>query len=185
MMMTLALYLTRRPSARNWQTGSWTSATQCSLDTTSKPTGSAWLAEAYWKITSEWMSVEFAKDYPQPDVWQPIPVERNNPSVERAEAALDKGIDIIRSDNGYNATHPEERRYVLDHLTAFAKRMKEDAQIGWMYFKTFALEPLDTVIKRFGKAATGIAAAAAREALIRWARESGGEIIRFLLSLLT
>lgn len=143
-----------------------------------------WLVEAHRKINSDWMQIQYEKDEPPPDIWQPIPVERDDPLANQAEVALEKAIDAIRSDNGYGATHPEERRHVLDHLTACARRMKEETHIAWMYLKTFALEPLAAVIKRFGKAATGLAATEARDALIKWAREKGGEIIRFFLNVL-
>jgi hypothetical protein len=138
-----------------------------------------WLNEAIKVINDRWERGQF-RDESEPDVWEPLPVERESETFQNAAAALDEAIEAVRADNGYAASHPEERRYVLDHLSALAKRLREDAQLSWMYLKEFGFKPLGMVIERFGKAATGIVAAGAREALVAWVKERGGELLHWL-----
>jgi hypothetical protein len=144
--------------------------------------GRKWLDVAIKEINSQWWQVSnLPKSQKQHDVWEPIPVERNDPVCKEAVATLDKTIEAVRADNGYSATHSEERRLVLDKLSAASKRLKEDTQISWMYLRQFAFEPLDLLIRRFGKAATGLAASEAREALVKWLKERAGELLSWLL----
>lgn len=144
----------------------------------------AWLSEAVSTISSNWRTVAWSlPDAPnEPDVWEPIPIDREDPAVKEAVSTVEAATEAIRADNGYAATHDEERRYVLDHLSSALKRLKEDTQIGWMYLKEFALDPLTMVIRRFGKAATGLAATEAQNALLRWLRERIGDILDSLLN---
>lgn len=81
---------------------------------------------------------------------------------------MDQAIEKIESSNGYAAEVPGERQYVLESLKTASKTLKENAQIYWMQLKVFVLEPLSRVIKRFGNAAEGVAASAARDAIHDW-----------------
>jgi hypothetical protein len=107
------------------------------------------------------------------DIWQPIPLDRGDQHQQQATKTLDRIIEELRGDNGYAATYPEEKAFVQDKLTAVSKRLKEDSQISWMYLLEFAFKPLGIIIKRFGEAAAGIAASAARESLSSWLKSKG------------
>jgi hypothetical protein len=105
--------------------------------------------------------------------WAPIPLDRNDLQQEQAAEALDRIIEELRGDNGYAATNPEEKAFVQDKLSAVARRLKEDSQISWMYLQEFAFKPLGILIKRFGGAAIGIAAATAKDAFVSWLKSKG------------
>lgn len=107
------------------------------------------------------------------DVWEPIPLDRSDRAQEQATEALDRIIEGLRGDNGYAATNAQEKAFVQDKLSAVTKRLKEDSQISWMYLLEFAFKPLEIVVKRFGGAAIGIAASAAKDSLAAWLKSKG------------
>jgi hypothetical protein len=123
------------------------------------------------ELTSSAASPESLRD--EEIDWEPIPLERDDDKQTVAMSALDKVVDELRGDNGYAATNPEEKAYVQDKLLAVTKRLKEASQISWMYLSEFAFKPLAIIIKRFGGAALGVAAAAANEALASWLKSKG------------
>lgn len=100
--------------------------------------------------------------------WKPLPLERSDTLLQAAKEALDTAIVQIEADNGYAVHAVGERNYVLSSLKTFRKFVREETQITAMYVKTFALEPLSLIVTRFGKAAVGVAAAAASAALVDW-----------------
>jgi hypothetical protein len=110
---------------------------------------------------------------PQEMQWEPLPLDRTDSKQQAANEALDNVVEELRQDNGYAATNPEEKAFVQDKLVAVTKRLKEDTHISWMYLREFAFKPLGIVIKRFGGAAIGIAAVAARESLVSWLKSKG------------
>jgi hypothetical protein len=57
---------------------------------------------------------------------------------------------------------------VVSRLTAFSQALKEKSEVYWADVKANALEPLGRVVKRFGPAAVGVAAVAARNAITEW-----------------
>jgi hypothetical protein len=107
------------------------------------------------------------------DSWEPIPLDRNDPSQELATKALDRIIEELRGDNGYATEHPEEKAFVQDKLFAVSKRFKEQTQISWMYLREFAFVPLTMLMKRFGGAAIGVAAATCKDVLTSWLKSKG------------
>jgi hypothetical protein len=108
--------------------------------------------------------------------WEPIPLDRDSSELRTVIQEIEKTADTVRSDNGYVSNHPHETKYVVDHLALAVKSLKEDAEISWMYLKEFVLAPLNIVIKRMGKAATGIVAASARAALTDWLKKHGFDL---------
>ncbi|KQY99578.1 hypothetical protein ASD45_01275 [Pseudolabrys sp. Root1462] len=105
--------------------------------------------------------------------WEPLPLDRTDPNLNSVIKTLEKVIDDVHGDNGYSAEHPEERRYVQDKLTVAIKTLKEEASISLAYAQAFIVEPLSRLIKRFGSAALGVAATAAREAFTTWLKSKG------------
>jgi hypothetical protein len=105
--------------------------------------------------------------------WEPIPLDRADELQQKAIKALDQTIEELRGSNGYNVVNSDEKVFVHDKLAAVAKRLKDDSQISWMYLQEFAIKPLGIIIKRFGGAAIGIAAVAAKEALSTWLKSKG------------
>ncbi len=84
-----------------------------------------WGALANLNSTYEKLNITDA-DFENPNNdWHPLPLDRADPGLQAAVSALDEVIEQVRGDNGYNATIPEERNYVLTALSAAVKTMKE------------------------------------------------------------
>ena len=140
------------------------------------------MERAIHSIHEQWNRVRW-KTEEAPDVWEPIPVERDAAdSKERNRSRSTRPQMLFARTTDMRRPIPKNVAFVLDRLGAVQKRLKEDVQIAWLYLKEFALDPLMTVAKRFGKAATGLAASEARDAIIKWLRQCASEIVRGLLS---
>jgi hypothetical protein len=105
--------------------------------------------------------------------WEPLQLERDDPQLKKAIAAVDDTAEKVRSDNGYAANLPEEREYVLDSLSTLSRRLKEASSISLAYLKEFAFAPLAKLLRRFKGAAIGLAASVAREAIREWLKRKG------------
>ncbi len=105
--------------------------------------------------------------------WAPIPLERDDEGLQALIGEIDKVAEQVRGDNGYGTQHGEEKTYVLEKLRSVSKRLKEDTTISWLYLREFAIEPLLILGRRFGKAAIGIAAEAAKAVLKEWLKKKG------------
>ncbi|MEM8574518.1 MAG: hypothetical protein AAGF48_07770 [Pseudomonadota bacterium] len=138
-----------------------------------------WLLNAINEVNKQYISLGFSSaDFQEAIVetdWEPIPIDRESPEVEKVETELDAAIEAIEGDNGYAVHHPAERDYALSQLKQFRKMLKTEAQIALLYVKNFAIDPLNRVIKRMGEAATGMAAAAARQAIVGWLKSLIGK----------
>jgi hypothetical protein len=76
-------------------------------------------------------------------------------------------------DNGYGSQFPDEKEYVVENLSAVKEKFAKDASISFAYIRKRALEPLGTLIERFGKASIGILAEAAKAVLKDWLQKRG------------
>jgi hypothetical protein len=132
----------------------------------------SWLRSALSAVNSQYDELEVMSDDFADNVievkWEPIPLDRADKQLQTATKAVDSAIQAIESDNGYAVNVPRERDYVLSNLKTIQNALKEKTQIYWIELKTFGIDPLTKVIKRFGPAAVGIAALAARKALFEW-----------------
>jgi hypothetical protein len=147
------------------------------------PYGAGWLKSALEQVNAayEKLGIEPA-DFEDPNVeWEPIPLDRNDATLNTAIEKIDEVIEEVRTSNGYADTLPEERTFVLDKLSNLSARLKTEATISWMYVKEFGLMPLQQVIVRFGNAAVGVVASAAKDALAAWLRANTSKAIEWLL----
>jgi hypothetical protein len=117
-----------------------------------------------------------------PDEWEPIPIDRQNPAFQEMQRTLEIAVREIESSNGYASSAPEERSYVVDQLTRLRDVLKTEAQVRWMVIKTFGIDSLAIVAKRFGKAAVGMAALAASRALQEWLKKAATKAIEWFTS---
>jgi histone H3/H4 len=62
---------------------------------------------------------------------------------------------------------------VLDSISTLARKLKEAETISLAYLREFAFAPIARLLRRFGPAAIGLAAAAAKEALKDWLKKKG------------
>ena len=109
--------------------------------------------------------------------WQPIPLDRADEKLVTATRELDQAIRQIERDNGYAVSFPGERQYVLENLKLASKILKDEGQILVMQIRAYAIDPLGRVVKRFGKAAVGIAADAALAALKEWLKAKAAHLL--------
>jgi hypothetical protein len=161
-----------RPDLGDWMSGAATK--KYPLFKRFKDIGSdvSWLLAALARVNERYVELgvrgaDFDPATSEPQ-WEPIPLERDDAALQKAAESLDVAIAEIEGDNGYAVHAPGERDYVLTGLKAIRKVLSENVQIYWMQIDTFALKPLQLVISRFGSAAVGIAASAARAALVEW-----------------
>jgi hypothetical protein len=134
------------------------------------PDATNWLLSALGNVNKKYNELEITASDFEPmgiDEWEPLPLDRADPALQNTIAAVEEAIEQIRSDNGYSSTFPKERAYVLDKLSSFSRRLKTEATISFMYIKEFGIVPLGRVIGRFGAAAVGLAAVAARDTLLQ------------------
>jgi hypothetical protein len=115
-----------------------------------------------------------------PDEWEPIPIDRQDPAFKEVERKLEIAVREIESNNGYASAAPEERNYVVTQLARLRDTLKTEAQVQWLVIKTFGVDPLAIVAKRFGKAAVGMAALAASQALQEWLKKAAAKSDRMV-----
>ena len=103
--------------------------------------------------------------------WEPIPLDRSNEKLEKFVSSLDTAIREIEADNGYAVHAPGEREYVLSALKTGKEAIASGSQTYLGQLKSLVVDPLSRVIWRFGGAAVGVAATAAKDALLDWLKE--------------
>jgi hypothetical protein len=107
------------------------------------------------------------------DNWSPLPLDRGEQELRKVIENIDSVIEQARADNGYSATEPEERKFVLDKLQPFLRTLKEETSISWTYVKEFGIRPLVILGKRFLGAGTGLFVEAAKSSLKEWLKKRG------------
>jgi hypothetical protein len=144
-----------------------------------------WLHQALNDVNNRYRVLPIsASDFDEPAVslWEPLPLDRSDEGLIKATEKIDEAVRKIEGDNGYAANVPGERDYVLQSLKAFRTTLKESAQITGMQIKTFALDPLAVVMKRFAGAGLEVVAGAAKDAIVTWLKAKFGALLAFLLS---
>jgi hypothetical protein len=113
--------------------------------------GDYWLHQALLDVERTWKQLGISdEDFDDPDrEWEPLPLERDDPSLQHTIEVIDETIEDIRKDNGYAANLPEEREAVLDGLSSLNKRLKDGSSISLGYIKKFGIDPLGIVWRRF------------------------------------
>jgi hypothetical protein len=169
-----------RPTFETMQKVEGTPAHRWSMD----PQRMVWLAAALQRVNSALEEQKIKnEDFQKPDAeWEPLPIERSDPKLQKVTAELDKTIEAVEADNGYSATYPEEKAFVADSLKAATEKLKRDNSISYAYLKRKAIDALDILIRRFGPASVGLIAQAARAALFDWLKSAGGKLLHWLVS---
>jgi hypothetical protein len=140
-----------------------------------------WAALVDVNATSEELGIT-GRDFEEPDTeWTPIQLDRDDPAVKNAIDKLSSAGEEIRKDNGYAATFPEERDYVLDGLSRSVDKLKSGT-ISAGYIRD-ALNKLTLVSKRFAGAALALVSTGAKQAIIDFVKSQGGELLRNLMHL--
>ena len=139
-----------------------------------------WVREALRRLDREYARQDLQPsdfDVPPEREWEPLPLDRNDPDLQSTIEKIDETVEQVRRDNGYAAHLPEERTYVLETLSALSRKLKEATTTSVPYIRRYALEPLSMLVQRFGKAALGILASAAKEAVKEWLKKRGISIL--------
>lgn len=147
--------------------------------------GRAYLVEALDNVNRQYDILKISDgDFSQPDAeWEPLPLDRQDPQLHRVTETLSETVRLVESDNGYAATLPGERDTVLTSLTTALKTFREGADISMGFVRVHAVEPLTRLTTRFGNAALGVAAQAARETLLKFLMDKFPQWMAFLQSL--
>ena len=148
------------------------------------PNGEAWLVTAMQAVNKALKEQNIKiEEFAKPDAeWEPLPVERTNPKLQKATEALEKTIEAAEADNGYAANVPEERALVVENLKNAVEKLKTADSVSFAYLKRRAINTLDIIISRFGQASLGLVAQAARAALFGWLKEFSGKALHWLLT---
>ncbi len=146
--------------------------------------GQEWVKHALVKVNVEYSQLNISEeDFVAPDLeWTPLPVERADPKLQAAIENLDHLIEEVRSNNGYTASEPKEREYVLEALGTVSEKLKSDTTTSIGFLRKFAFEPLSALIRRFKDAAIGLAAQATRSAIVAWLKNLELNGLHHLLS---
>jgi hypothetical protein len=147
------------------------------------PQRESWINTALEAVNKELETQKIkTEDFQKPDAeWEPLPVERSNAKLKAATEKLDETIDAVEADNGYSATLPEEKTYVVENLKDGSSKLKEEDAISYAYLKRKVLDPLDILIRRFAGAAVGLVAQAARQAILEWLKDLGQTVLHWIV----
>jgi hypothetical protein len=129
-----------------------------------------WLHGALTNVaeTFETLDIQPA-DFENPErEWEPIPLERNNESLQSAIIALDNTITQVEQSNGYASEHAEERNFVLDNLRMLSQKLKSAGTVSVSYVRTHGLSILKRLQDRFVDTSIGEGAKEARNAIVHW-----------------
>lgn len=142
------------------------------------PSRGTWIFDALIKLDSIYseLAVTEAELERPDDEWAPIPLDRSSPTLQTAIAAVDETIKQVSESNGYAASHPEERKLVLDNLSALSQTLKTAATTSIAYVKQQGLSMLSKLQARFGDALVGEAAKEAAKALWTFIKEAAKSV---------
>lgn len=148
-----------------------------------KNSGRGWLRPALDEVNSRYYSLSMGDDdfnLVEESEWQPLPIDRNDERFQTAERAIDEAIQSIEGDNGYAVHAAEERSYVLSNLKAFKQYVSENTSIYIEQVNVFVVQPLGRAIARFGGAAVGLAASAAKQAVFDWIKANASKLLSLI-----
>ena len=108
------------------------------------PKGEVWLVSAVQAVNKALKEQSIkSEDFTKPDAeWEPLPVERTNPKLQKTTEELEKTIKAAEADNGYAANLPEEKTFVVENLkheAAAGHRVTshfDDTAVGARSFET-------------------------------------------------
>lgn len=139
-----------------------------------------WLVSALHSVENHFVNLDIkAEDFESPDSeWTPIKIEPSDPTVAKAVSSLEEVIELVRSDNGYSATHPQERDYVLEGLQGTLNKFNH-LSVSPVYVR-MAIERLGVLGRRFAGTVKDAAIAAAKGALIEFAKKHFGDALNYV-----
>lgn len=145
-----------------------------------------WLQSALRDVASAYQELGVSpSDFELPSLpdseWQPIQLDTTDPIVKNTIEKLSNAVEEIRKDNGYAATVPEERNYVVTGLEETVEKLKSGTISGG-YLRD-AWVRLAMVGRRFAGASLELVVNGAKQAIVEFVKSQGGELLRALLHL--
>jgi hypothetical protein len=139
-----------------------------------------WLIPALHGVENYFSNMDMKpEDFDNPDAeWTPIKIDIEEPSAKQAISSLQDIIEEVRSDNGYSASHPQERDYVLEGLQGTLDKFKASS-VSAGYIRV-AYDRLRMLRARFSGTLKAVAITAAKEALIEFAKKHLGDALNYL-----
>lgn len=139
-----------------------------------------WLIPALHSVENHYVHLKITEeDFDNPDrEWEPIRIDVEEPEARKAIEELKRVIDDVRADNGYSATYPHERDYVLDGLSSAVEKFETRA-VSAGYVRV-ALDRLSILGRRFAGSAKEALFTGAKAALIEFAKKHFGQILNYL-----
>lgn len=137
-----------------------------------------WLHTALARLNMVCRELEVsADDWRDPEgEWEPIPLDQESETLKAANKALSDTIVQVEQNNGYAASYPEERKFILDNLKLLSSTLKTAATTSFNYVKVHGLRVLQKLQERFGAALIGEAAKETAKALWALIREGAKAI---------
>jgi hypothetical protein len=144
-----------------------------------------WLHSALYEVSNFYHSLGMKpEDFDSTaDEWAPIQLDASDGAVEIVTDKLVLAVEEIRKDNGYAATFPDEREFVLDGLSKTVERLRTHTIAAGYIRDTWA--KLTLVARRFKGAALEAAAIGAKQALADFVKHQGGDLLRTLWKLIS
>jgi hypothetical protein len=139
-----------------------------------------WLVPALYGVDNAYENLGIkAEDFDNPDAeWTPLEIERSDPTVEKAIKSLQSVIEEVRADNGYAATLPQERDFMLEGLQNTLDKF-ESPSISAGYIR-LGLERLATLGRRFTGTVKEASITAAKAALMEFGKKHFAEILDYV-----
>jgi hypothetical protein len=99
------------------------------------------------------------------DPWSPLPIDRADPRYTEAVTDVENALEVVRGDNGFAATHPNEREGILSTLEDGLRWLKERTPNRSQIF-SLLVAPLQWLASNFSKAVIGEAAKKAAQSVL-------------------
>jgi hypothetical protein len=135
-----------------------------------------WLDPALRQVNIKFDELKVqAADFENPDAeWRPLPLEKSDAQREQVIEALDNVVQNIEQTNEYAEKLPEEKAHVIAGLTTLATTLRTATSTSLPFIKTYGLDPLAKLLKRFAGAALETTISVARLALTEWLKKKFG-----------
>jgi hypothetical protein len=108
-------------------------------------------------------------------------IDKDSEEFRSMEIAVGEAIERIEGDNEFASSAPVERQVALSALKTFQKGLAAEAEISWLYVKTFALDPLAEVAQKAGSAGLSAVIQATKAAIYDWLKRNAGDLIKGVL----
>jgi hypothetical protein len=140
----------------------------------------SWLIPALFSVENHYTNLKITEeDFQNPDrEWEPIQIDSEEPETRKAVEELKQVVDEVRADNGYSATYPQERDYVLEGLSSTIQKF-ESHSVSARYVRV-ALDRLAILGRRFAGTTKEALFAGAKAALVEFAKKHFGHVLNYL-----